>query len=1149
MPTPFPFHDHYENPGVVAINRAPAHATLMPYPTEEMAARCDRAASPFARSLNGTWRFRWDPNPDVAFADGAGTQPGAGFTGMDFDDDGWDAIPVPANWQLVGEGIRRGEPKYDPPMYTNVQYPFPIDRLPGVPQEDNPTGSYRRRFDLPTDWADSQIFLTFDGVDSAFWLWVNGEFVGYSEDSRLPAEFDVTGVVRPGENVLAVRVVRWSNGSYLEDQDFWRLSGIFRDVTLWRTPKVHLRDFAAIPELDGAFRDGTLRVRGSVANYGDAPRSGSLTVSLLDPAGAPVFEPNSEPFQLQPGAEIALRFAQPVTNPAKWSAETPHLYTLLLTLRDENGAITEVESCRVGFRTIAIKQGQLLVNGQRVRIQGVNRHEHDPLTGHVVDEAAMIRDIRIMKQHNINAVRTAHYPNQPRWYELCDEYGLYLFDEANIESHGIWDRLARDPAWEEAFLQRISRMVIRDKNHPSVLAWSLGNESGYGANHDTGAEWIRGYDPTRPLHYHPAGEAQIIDILGPMYPTVDQIIHMAQVPPERGGNRPIIMCEYAHSMGNSTGNLQEYWQAVDDFPRIQGGFIWDWMDQGLRREEADGTVWYAYGGDYGDVPNDYNFCINGLINPDQDPHPGLLEYKKVLEPVRVIPVEGDGAGGRFRLQNRNHFTDLSGLALSWEVTDEGCPVAQGDLPMPAIPPGDEAEITIPKAWGKLAGEGFLTLRFTLRQETPWAEAGHEVAFAQFPLPGNRLAPIHPRPGKGQITESAQGWRFHGEGVSLGFGRESGRLDSIQVAGAEILRAGPHLNLWRAPTDNDANTWGDQRAAIHWRQVGLDRLTEQVTAISATPGEAGQHHIRVESQVSGPTDRDTAAAERWQILQEQLARFLNHLLDDRELQALSLKLGLNYTDLAGESIMEKAPSLVTALINRQQLPGLIEQVHELAHGRLANHVSDDTRDLLTRYRGMDQSAMQHDAPQTPARFQARYEYTIHPGGDVALDLHVRPGGSQPPFWPRIGVSLVLAPGYDRLTWFGRGPHESYPDRKESAQIGRYIQSVREQCYPYVMPQESGNKTDVRWATLTHSAGHGLMVAGESLFSFSALHHSAQDLTAAQHTHELPPRAEIYLNVDHAQNGLGNGSCGPGVLPAYQLTPSPVTWRLWLRPWRA
>lgn len=1153
MPTIFPFHDHYENPGVTAINREPAHATLMPYPSEEMAARCDRTASPFARSLNGTWRFRWDPNPDVAFADGAGTTPGAGFTAQDFDDAAWDEIPVPANWQLVGEGIRRGQPKYDPPMYTNVQYPFPIDRLPGVPLEDNPTGSYRCRFTLPDDWADSQIFLTFDGVDSAFWLWVNGEFVGYSEDSRLPAEFNVTGVARPGKNVIGVRVVRWSNGSYLEDQDFWRLSGIFRDVTLWRTPPVHVRDFAAITELDGEFRDALLRVRGSVRNYGDAPRSGSLTVTLLGPDGAPVFEPNNEPFQIAPGEEIALRFAQPVTNPAKWTAETPHLYTLLLTLRDEAGQITEVESCRVGFRAIAIKQGQLLVNGQRVRIQGVNRHEHDPITGHVVDEAAMIRDIRIMKQHNINGVRTAHYPNLPRWYELCDEYGIYLFDEANIESHGIWDRLARDPAWEDAFLERISRMVIRDKNHPSVLAWSLGNESGYGANHDTGAEWIRGYDPTRPLHYHPAGQAQVIDILGPMYPSVDQIIHMAEDP---AGNRPIIMCEYAHSMGNSTGNLQEYWQAVEDYPRIQGGFIWDWMDQGLRREEADGTVWYAYGGDYGDTPNDYNFCINGLINPDQDPHPGLLEYKKVLEPVRVLPVEGDGIGaaGRFRVQNRNHFTDLSGLVLSWEVTDEGRPIAAGDLPLPAIPPGEEAEMQLPAGFlpaGGLKGEGFVTLRFTLRHNTPWAEAGHEVAFAQFPLPGNPVPAFRPSPAKGEGAwrETAQGWRFHGDGVSLTFGRESGRLDSMEVAGREILRAGPRLNLWRAPTDNDANTWGDQRAAIHWRQVGLDRLTEEIAAVSPQEEAEGRRRIRVESRVSGPVNGDAAAAERWLILQEQIARFLNHLLDDRELQALSLKLGLNYTDLAGASIMEKAPSLVTALINRQQLPALIEQVHALAHGRLASHVSDDTRSLLTRYLGMPQSAMQHDAPAEPARFRVVYDYTIHAGGDLLLEMQVQPGGSQPPFWPRLGISLVLAPRYDRLTWFGRGPHESYPDRKESAAVGLYTQSVREQPYPYVMPQESGNKTDVRWASLTDADGRGLRVQGSKPLNVSALHHSAADLTAAQHPHELPHREEVFFNVDYTQNGLGNGSCGPGVLPTYQLTPREMAWQVWLRPWGA
>jgi len=650
----------WENPRVTGINKEPAHATLVPYADAESAARCDRSASSFRRSLNGSWRFHVDPNPASAVQ---------GFEQPAFDDSAWDDIPVPANWQLQGD-IARGQHRYDKPMYTNVQYPFPIDRLPGVPLDDNPTGHYRRAFTVPDEWAGRRLFLTFDGVDSAFYVWLNGQMLGFSKDSRLPAEFDITDFVQLGENLVALRIFRWSDGSYVEDQDFWRLSGIFRDVTLWSAPTLHIRDFAVVTELDDDYTNATLHLRAHVRNYTGVVAAGQVEAQLLDPSGQPLFdEPLAAIVSVEKDGETTVTLSAPISNPAKWSAEHPTLYTLLLSLHDETGALVEVESCRVGFRSVEIRGGLLLVNGVRVLIKGVNRHEHDPETGHTVSEALMIEDIRLMKQHNINAVRTAHYPNHPRWYELCDEYGLYLMDEANIESHGVWDRLTKDPTWHDAFLDRVSRMVGRDKNHPSVIAWSLGNESGYGPNHVACSDWVRANDPTRPVHYHPAEDAPTIDILGPMYPSVQKIIDMAQVP---GETRPIIMCEYAHAMGNSNGNLVEYWQAVDDYPRLQGGFIWDWVDQGLRRISEEGIEWWAYGGDFGDTPNDNNFCCNGLIQADRTPHPGLIEYKKVLEPVRVTPI--DLAAGRFAVQNRYHFSDLSHLSVRWDVQVEGVQV-------------------------------------------------------------------------------------------------------------------------------------------------------------------------------------------------------------------------------------------------------------------------------------------------------------------------------------------------------------------------------------------------------------------------------------------------------------------------------------------
>ena len=558
----------WENPRVVGRNKLAAHVPLAPFADEGTALRLPQDRSPFRRTLNGDWRFCWAPNPDAAPDD---------FYRADYDDAAWDTLPVPANWQLHG---------YDVPMYTNVQYPFPIDDLPGVPHDDNPVGSYRTAFALPAEWAGRSIRLVFDGVESAFYVWVNGQEVGYSQDSRLPAEFDVTPYVHSGENTLAVRVYRWSDGSYLEDQDHWRLSGIHRDVYLLAVPRVYVRDLGARTVFDDAYRDATLALRVRVENVGDHSVAGYLLQAhLLDAAGAEAVPPIAARLAVAAGQESVVELAAAVPAPHKWSAETPYLYDLMVTLADEDGHTVEVVRNRIGFRQVEIKDAQLCVNGRPIRVGGVNRHDHDPDTGKVVTLASMRQDIEVMKRHNVNAVRTCHYPNDTRFLDLCDEYGLYVFDEANLESHGVWDRLTKDPEWEHAFLERAMRMVERDKNHASVIVWSLGNESGYGPNHAAMSAWIRANDPTRPVHYHPAEDAPSVDILAPMYPSVARIIEMAQVP---GETRPVIMCEYAHSMGNSTGNLKEYWQAVDTYPRLQGGFIWDWVDQGLRQRTAEG---------------------------------------------------------------------------------------------------------------------------------------------------------------------------------------------------------------------------------------------------------------------------------------------------------------------------------------------------------------------------------------------------------------------------------------------------------------------------------------------------------------------------------------------------------------------------------
>ncbi len=1119
----------WENPQVTGINKEAAHATLIPYADVESAARCDRSASPFRRSLNGTWRFHLDPNPASAVQ---------GFEKPSFDDSAWDDIPVPANWQLQGD-IASGNYRYDKPMYTNVQYPFPIDRLPGVPLDDNPTGHYRRTFTVPAEWAGRRpstgsghrLFLTFDGVDSAFYVWLNGQMLGFSKDSRLPAEFDITEFVQPGENLLALRVFRWSDGSYVEDQDFWRLSGIFRDVTIWSTPTLHIRDFAVVTELDSDYRDATLRLRGHIRNYRADAAACRLEVQLLSPTGEALFaQPLTVEVSVDANRESVARLSAPVKNPAKWSAEHPTLYTLLLSLHDADGALLEVESCRVGFRAVEIRDGLLLINGKRVLIKGVNRHEHDPETGHTVSEASMIEDIRLMKQHNINAVRTAHYPNHPRWYELCDEYGLYLMDEANIESHGVWDRLTKDSTWADAFLDRVSRMVERDKNHPSVIAWSLGNESGYGPNHAACSDWVRANDPTRPVHYHPAEDAPTIDILGPMYPSVQKIIDMAQVP---GETRPVIMCEYAHAMGNSNGNLVEYWQAVDDYPRLQGGFIWDWVDQGIRRISEEGIEWWAYGGDFGDTPNDNNFCCNGLIQADRTPHPGLIEYKKVLEPVRVTPI--DLAAGRFAVENRYYFSDLSHLAVGWEVEVEGVRMASG---VAEIVNGELRIVN-----GKWSGsdEAFLNLHFVLKEETPWAAAGHEVAWAQFALPvsGEKaVTPVTPRGALSLATSNARSV-VEGEGFVLGFDHNSGRVDEWKVGGRNLLSAGPRLNFWRAPTDNDANTWGDQRAAMRWREVGLDQLEEHIDGAETVHSSAESVQFRVRSHSTATIDPNAAAAGRWQETLTQLGQFLKYLLDAEQMQNLSHSLGYNYVDLAGADQHAKADALIETLEADWRIPSLMQKLFDLSTGPLVGKVPPEAVDALRRSKDKSQADLKAaSGPTGAARFDTEYLYTVHASGELTVDVHLLPGGDQPPFLPRVGLTLELPAGYETVEWYGRGPQESYADRKASAAVGRYRQSVDEQIFPYVKPQESGNHTDVRWATLTDADGNGLRVSGGlDLLQLSAAHYTAADLTAAEHIHELRRmrRPEVVLNVDYRQGGLGNGSCGPGVLPQYQLPP--------------
>ncbi|MGB0387218.1 MAG: glycoside hydrolase family 2 TIM barrel-domain containing protein [Ardenticatenaceae bacterium] len=1132
----------WQNPAVVERNKELGHVTLLPFADEASALEGDREASPYVMCLDGAWAFHLAPNPVSAPAH---------FYEERFDDADWDEIPVPSNWQLEG---------YDIPRYTNVQYPFPVDDDLSVPEEDNPTGSYRKSFTLPAAWDGRQLFLHFEGVDSAFDLWVNGQMVGYSQDSRLPAEFNITPYVHAGQNLIALRVYRWSDGSYVEDQDMWHLSGIFRSVYLWAAPAVHVRDFWVRTEFDEAYQDAQLKIRAKVRNYdhqSSPPASHLVEVMLYDADGTPVFgEPLSQAVEVGGGDEVTLELAQPITQPEKWSDEHPYLYTLLIGLRDEAGTLLEVERCQVGFRQVEIKEGQIHVNGVPILIKGVNRHEHDPDTGHTVSRESMVADILLMKQFNINAVRNAHYPTDPRWYELCDQYGLYLFDEANIESHGIWDRLAKDPLWETTFMQRGIRMVESHKNHPSVIVWSLGNESGYGRNHDLMADWIHQNDPTRPVHYHPAESAPIVDVLGPMYPSVARIIEMAQEPDE---TRPVVMCEYAHSMGNSTGNLKEYWDAVDEYKRLQGGFIWDWVDQGLRRVTEDGEEWFAYGGDFGEEPHDGNFCINGLIWPDREPHPAMWEYKKVLQPVHIEAL--DLTNGQIEILNRYAFIDLSHLNISWRVTAEADVIQSGELPPLAIPAGQRQLLHIPFNQPTGGTEYWLTISFTLAEETSWAKQGHEVAWAQFQLPvvlSDEQATPSPLVATAmqtlQMAEEDAQIGISGHNFQLVLDKKAGRLTSFQSRGQELLQDGPALHLWRAPTDNDANTWGDQKMAIRWREVGLDRLQEEIQAVEASQPNAQTVEICVRSlwqahnpsTLGGSTPNSTSDDQAGSLgTFEQALPFLNLAINSEQLRDLSLKMGRNYEDLAGETKADKIQSLFGEMLLQQRLPELLGELYRLLK-ESAQHIPELFLQRLKDASEQPQEAlMAATASQALARISCEYRYTIYGSGHIIIDTTVVPQVQLPPL-PRIGLQMTLLGQYQHLTWYGRGPHESYADRKLGAKIGVYSGTVEEQYVPYIMPQEHGNKTDVRWATLTDENGTGLMARGMPLLNISAHHLTTQNLTEAQHTYQLKKRKQITLNLDHAQTGLGNGSCGPGVLPQYQLESKTYRYQVGLKP---
>ena len=806
----------WENPDVVGRNKEPAHCTYLPFEDTQTALRGDSTQSPFYKSLNGVWKFNWVRKPADRPMD---------FFRNDYDVSQWDNIEVPANWELQGYGV---------PIYTDVDYPFPANP-PHIPHEYNPVGSYRKNFSIPKSWKGRQVFLYFGGVKSAMYIWINGKEVGYSQGSKTPAEFNITRFIRDGENTLSVEVYRWSDGAYLEDQDYWKISGIERDVYLFSTPNVMIRDFFTLAEIDEFYVDGQLKVTVEVKNYlSRAQNKYWVQMQLYDVNNRPVFEKSlSTEIEFEESGEAEVRFERIIKNPRKWSAETPYLYSTVLSLVNESGKILEVVACRTGFRRVEIKGGQLLVNGYPIMIKGVNRHEHEPETGRVVSEEYMMKDIRLMKQFNINAVRTSHYPNVPRWYELCDRYGLYVIDEANIESHGMGyhpDRtLGNNPDWKKAHLERTIRMVERDKNHPSIIIWSLGNEAGDGVNFEATYSWIKKRDPSRPVQYEQAGIFPHTDIVCPMY----RQTHHLEVYLRRGlENRPLIMCEYAHAMGNSIGNLQDYWDYFEKHRELQGGFIWDWVDQGLLATNEAGEAFWAYGGDFGPpgTPSEKNFCINGLVFPDRKLHPHIWEVKKVYQYIKIKPV--DLRTGQVEILNTYDFTNIDIFDAVWTVTGDGEEIANGEIPRMDIPPHHSQMVILPLSGirpepGK---EYFLKLSFTLREPTSLLPEAHEVAWEQFKLPLSKPVPEVDKKKLPKLSLDIIGRNLEvkGRNFSVVFDQTTGEISSWMFKNTELIKDGPVPNFWRAPTDNDFGWDMPQRLQV-WKKAGPERTVRKVTA--------------------------------------------------------------------------------------------------------------------------------------------------------------------------------------------------------------------------------------------------------------------------------------------------------------------------------
>jgi beta-galactosidase len=1009
------------------INREAPHAHKIPYRFKHEISEDIRTSS-LILPLNGMWKFQLVKKPSDRPKD---------FFLANYDLSGWDDIPVPSNWEVLG---------YDIPIYTNIKYPHQTTP-PRIQEHYNPVGSYVRKFSVPADWVDMDVILHFGAVSSAMFVWVNGEQVGYSEDSKTPAEFNITKLLVEGENTLAVQVFRWSDASYLEDQDFWRLSGITRDVYLQARYRQYVRDFRVHSALVNDYNDGDLKIAFDLQNDADEPFDVNLSANLSDGDFSTDLTKN---IVLNPGLN-RVELGKIISDAKPWTAETPRLYQLTVALKDANDGILEIFQQDVGFRTIEFLKGQLHINGQYVYLKGVNLHEHHDKTGHVIDEATMLKDIQVMKSHNINAVRTSHYPQPERWYELCNRYGLYVVDEANIESHGMGygeKSLAKDTSWMGAHLFRTANMFERDKNQPSIIIWSLGNEAGNGPNFHATYDYLKEVDSTRPVQYERSELDYNTDIFCPMYMRIERMVKYAESNPER----PLIQCEYAHAMGNSVGNFQDYWDVIEKYDALQGGFIWDWVDQGLLTENDQGEEFWGYGGDFGppDVPSDGNFCNNGLVNPDRTAKPHLLEVKKVYQYIAFELIDPDK--GSISVHNKYAFLPLSHFDFYWEVQEDGKTIQQGAIPQLSVEHGQSAEISLNFTFQKNPGkEYFVNIYATTREATDLIPKGHIVAAEQFQLQSVKKAPLLPE-GKTalKVSKSRDQVTVSGQDFQAVFNKLEGNLEQVVVDGKPMLLQGLVPDFWRAPIDNDFGNNLHKRSFI-WRKAGERKADVKVKV------KKQNSHIEIHADMQ---------------------------LLDQQSNAIA-----SYSTI----------------------------------------------------------------------------YSVYDDGSIVVNNTFAKLRKDLPEIVRMGMNLQMPVMYDQMTWFGRGPHESYWDRKTSAFVGRYSGSVSDQFWAYLRPQENGNKTDVRWVSITNNAGGGLMFVGIPHISTTARHVIMDDLESLErtdgrhregirpvnrHTIDVKFRDLTSVNIDFRQMGVGgDNSWGALTHPQYRLTEDAYTYSFIIQPVRS